>query len=63
MEILSERFGAEPEAPMRAVVENRPVIEAAARRLIESEAFEEDGSIIIRARDLRAAGVAPGLPD
>lgn len=52
MEILRDRFGATAEAPMEAVVENRSTIEAAARKLIESEAYEEDGSITIRDGDL-----------
>ncbi len=37
---------------MEAVVENRPAIERAARKLIEDERYEEDGSIIIRESDL-----------
>lgn len=52
IEILSERFHASAEEPMRAVTANRPVIETAARKLIESEAFEDDGSITIRRTDI-----------
>ncbi len=52
MEILQERFDASSEAPMEAVVENRAAIERAARKLIEDERYEEDGSIIIRESDL-----------
>ena len=37
---------------MRAVAENRSVLQAKARVLIESEAFEEDGSILLRSKDL-----------
>jgi len=51
-QILQDKFCASVEEPMRAVAEHRAVIQAAARKLIEDEAYEEDGSIIIRARDL-----------
>jgi hypothetical protein len=51
-EILRERFQASPEEPMQAVAANRPAIEAAARKLIENEAYEEDGSITIRRTDI-----------
>ncbi len=50
--ILQERFDASAEDPMRAVAENRAAIRAIARKLIEREAFEEDGSILIRSRDV-----------
>ena len=52
METLQKIFQASEDAPMRAVAENRSVLQARARVLIESEAFEEDGSILIRAKDL-----------
>jgi len=52
MQILRDRFSASVEEPMRAVAEHRTLIQAAARKLIEDEAYEEDGSIVIRARDL-----------
>ena len=52
-EILQKRFHASAKDPMRAVVENRWIIEAAARTLIENEAFEKDGSIVIRHRDIQ----------
>ncbi len=52
MEVLQKKFRASVETPMKAVVENRQTIEAAARKLIEKEAFEEDGSIVIRQRDI-----------
>ena len=52
METLQKIFQASEDAPMRAVAENRSVLQAKARVLIESEAFEEDGSILIRAKDL-----------
>ncbi len=52
LKILKERFHASAENPMQAVVENRWIIEAAARTLIENEAYERDGSIVIRHRDI-----------
>jgi hypothetical protein len=52
MEVLQKKFQASADEPMRAVAENRSVLQAKARILIESEAFEEDGSIIIRSKDL-----------
>ena len=52
LKILKERFHASAENPMEAIVENRSIIEAAARTLIENEAYEEDGSIVIRHRDI-----------
>ena len=52
MEVLREKFCARADEPMRAVAEHRIAIQNAARKLIENEAYEEDGSILIRARDL-----------
>jgi hypothetical protein len=52
LEVLKKRFRASEEEPMRAIVDNRASIEAAARRLIEKGAFEADGSIAIRQKDL-----------
>lgn len=52
MEVLQKKFHASADAPMRAVAENRSVLQAKARTLIENEAFEEDGSIIIRSKDI-----------
>ena len=51
MDVLVKRFRASPDKPMRAVAENRLVLRAAAKKLIESGAYEEDGSIVIRQRD------------
>ncbi|HEX9586001.1 MAG TPA: DUF1488 domain-containing protein [Gammaproteobacteria bacterium] len=48
MDVLKRKFRASPDEPMKAVARNRSVIQAAARELIESKAFEEDGSIVIR---------------
>lgn len=49
---LRNKFHASEEVPMQAVVENRPAIEIAARKLIESKAYEEDGSIVVQYKDL-----------
>lgn len=53
METLQKRFLASEDEPMRAVAENRSALQAIARKLIEREAFEEDGSIYIRNRDIQ----------
>ncbi len=52
LSVLQKRFRASEAEPMQTIVENRSVIEAAARKLIEHEAYEEDGSILIRDRDI-----------
>ncbi len=52
MDILQKKFHATAENPLRAIKENRMVIEAAARKVIEKGGYEEDGSIIIHAADL-----------
>ncbi len=52
MEVLQKVFQASVDHPMRAVAENRAVLQAKARILIEAEAFEEDGSILLRSKDL-----------
>ena len=52
IEVLQERFHASAEEPMRVVAENRMVLQATARKLIESGAYEEDGSILIRHGDI-----------
>ena len=50
--VLQERFHASADDPMSAVAENRAAIQAVARKLIEREAFEEDGSILLRNRNI-----------
>jgi len=52
LEILRDKFGVSEEKPMRSVARHRKAIQEAARKLIENESYEEDGSIFIRARDL-----------
>ena len=51
-DVLRKKFRATKDDPMRAVAENRASIRAAAKRLIESRSFEEDGSIVVRASDI-----------
>ena len=52
MEVLKTRFHASPSEPMQSVSKNQEVIRDAARKLIESNAYEEDGSILIRQEDI-----------
>ena len=52
IDILQERFRASAAEPMLAVKANRPAIEAAAKKRIENSAYEQDGSIVIRDKDI-----------
>lgn len=52
IETLQNRFNASPDEPLEALKENRLALESAARKLIEKEAFEEDGSILIHENDI-----------
>ena len=52
IEVLQKKFRANKDDPMRAVADNRMTIRAAAKKLIERRAFEEDGSIVVSATDL-----------
>ncbi len=52
LEILRDRFAATDDNPMQSVALHRAEIQEVARRLIESERFEEDGSVLIRDRDV-----------
>lgn len=52
IEVLQEHFNVSVEEPLRAVAENRSTLQAKSRMLIANEAFEEDGSIIIRSKDI-----------
>jgi hypothetical protein len=49
---IEAKFHCSVDEPMLAVAEHRAAIQQAARRLIEQEAYEEDGSILIRLQDL-----------
>lgn len=52
LELMIDRYGASEEDPMQSVVQHRAAIQEAARKLIENDVYEEDGSILIRARDI-----------
>ena len=52
LESLRDKFGFSEEEPMRFVAQHRTAIQEAAKRLIENEIYEEDGSVLIRAHDL-----------
>ena len=52
LKTLISRFGASKNSPMRSVSENRVEIQAAAKKLIKKRDYEEDGSVIVRDRDL-----------
>ena len=52
MSTLQGHFGATDELPMQFVARHRPHIQETARRLIEEDAYEEDGSVMIRLDDL-----------
>ena len=52
MEVLREKFDFSVEEPLRAVAENRSILQAKSKMLIANGVFEEDGSIIIRFVDL-----------
>jgi hypothetical protein len=49
---LKDKFGATNELPMQSVAQHRIAIQTAARKLIEERAYEDDGSILIKAHDL-----------
>lgn len=51
-DVLKKKFKASSTEPMRAIANNRKAIQIAARALIERKAFEADGNIIIRQKDL-----------
>ena len=52
LEILRDKFGASEEEPKQSIAQHRTAIQEAARKLIENEVYEEDGSVLIRACDL-----------
>ncbi len=52
LKVLQEKFHASSEEPMRSIVDNRTLLQESAKILIENEAFEEDGSIVIRIQDI-----------
>ena len=50
LDLLHQRFGDE-ESPINLVTANRPAFEAAARKVIESNRFESDGSVLLGTKD------------
>ena len=51
-ESLKVKFGASDDKFMQSVVQHRVAIQEAAKRLIESDDYEEDGSVLIQTADL-----------
>lgn len=49
---LRERSPELATEPMKALAQNRAAFQAAARRIIEREGYEEDGTVVIRDADL-----------
>jgi hypothetical protein len=52
LESLRHKYGDSDDDLMRSVAQHRISIQEAARRLIEQESYEEDGSVLIQTRDL-----------
>jgi hypothetical protein len=52
LKTLKGKFGALDNAPMDSLAQNRNIVQDAARKLIERNNYEEDGSILIRLEDL-----------
>ena len=51
-ESLRAKFGASDDKLLQSITINRTNIQEAAKRLIEQDHFEEDGSILIKSDDL-----------
>ena len=51
-ESLRVKFGASEDKLMQSVVQHRVEIQDAAKRLIERDDYEEDGSVLIQTADL-----------
>jgi Protein of unknown function (DUF1488) len=51
-ESLKDKFGASDDKLMQSVVQHRVEIQEAAKRLIERDDYEEDGSVLIQTADL-----------
>jgi hypothetical protein len=51
-ESLKVKFGASDDKLMQSVVQHRVAIQEAAKRLIERDDYEEDGSVLIQTADL-----------
>jgi plasmid replication initiation protein len=51
-ESLKAKFGASEDQPMQSVAQHRIDIQDAARKLIERDYYEADGSVLIQTSDL-----------
>jgi Protein of unknown function (DUF1488) len=51
-ESLKAKFGASDDKFMQSVVQHRTAIQEAAKRLIEQDDYQEDGSVLIQTADL-----------
>ena len=51
-ESLKVKFGASDDKFMQSVVQHRVAIQEAAKRLIERDDYEKDGSVLIQTADL-----------
>ena len=52
LDVLQKKFQATNQDPMLSVAENRSILQDSAKELIENNKFEEDGSIVIRMKDI-----------
>jgi uncharacterized protein DUF1488 len=52
IKILQDKFGVSKENPMQSIKLHRDAIQEAATLLIESNSYEQDGSILIRKDNL-----------
>jgi len=52
LKTLKGKFGASDKAPMDSLAQNRNIVQEAARKLIERDNYEDDGSVLIRLEDL-----------
>lgn len=52
LKTLKGKFGVSDKAPMDSLAQNRSIVQEAARRLIERDRYEDDGSVLIRLEDL-----------
>lgn len=49
--VLEKYFDASLDDPIQAIRDNRPVLEAVAKRRIEDGGFDKDGHVVLRAMD------------
>lgn len=51
LEALQDHFNGDPRQPLETFRQHRPTIENLARKLIQGQRFELDGSVFIRSQD------------